>query len=395
MSYKIVTDTTGQVDVDPRRVKILSTNTLAEITTAGYLSSNAGNPDPIKTTDVIDVIYGLSSLQSPDGGTYEVFRPSFGANGVITLVAWANPGDVLLPVVDKHLAAFNGTTGQIFDNGYVPSNTAKTKVVMLSSAGVVNQIPYFTDTSGTIDGTAGASIFNAGNISAGKSATAGTLSSFPSASAKGSLKVAAVANTNDTVTTISNAAMGQASVVSIPDPAAATANFLLDAGTANTLTDFQEFVSLEQIFIQTVGTWTPTRVGVGDYSLVKTATAETAITAFDVTPQLRAAANKGFKLASFDVIYAIGTLAVVAHSATLSSVVCVDNVGLTATNVPLTGALATASRANLYVTNLAVTTPAFLNTAVAKYAVEVTVNAAATSIYAIYGLNLHFSQTIA
>jgi len=47
------------------------------------------------------------------------------------------------------------------------------------------------------------------------------------------------------------------------------------------------------------------------------------------------------------------------------------------------------------VTNLAVTTPAFLNTAVAKYIVEITLNAAATSAYNFYGLNLHFSQTIA
>lgn len=74
------------------------------------------------------------------------------------------------------------------------------------------------------------------NITAGSSGTAGTVSSFPGTALKGSLKLAAVNNTGDTVTTISNAAMGQATVVSIPDPGAATANFILSAsGSAQTI----------------------------------------------------------------------------------------------------------------------------------------------------------------
>ena len=65
------------------------------------------------------------------------------------------------------------------------------------------------------------------NIDAGASGTAGTVDSFPSAASKGKLAMVGVANDGDTTTTISNAAMGQASVVSIPDPGAATANFVL------------------------------------------------------------------------------------------------------------------------------------------------------------------------
>jgi hypothetical protein len=72
-------------------------------------------------------------------------------------------------------------------------------------------------------------VTNPGNISAGLSGTAGTLSSFPSTASKGSLVIAGVANTGNTTTTISNAAMGQASVISIPDPAAATADFVVAA----------------------------------------------------------------------------------------------------------------------------------------------------------------------
>jgi hypothetical protein len=69
-----------------------------------------------------------------------------------------------------------------------------------------------------------------GDIQAGQSGTAGKFISFPATASKGSLVFKAVANTGDTVTTVSNAAMGQASVISIPDPGAATANFLLNTG---------------------------------------------------------------------------------------------------------------------------------------------------------------------
>ena len=66
-----------------------------------------------------------------------------------------------------------------------------------------------------------------GNIQAGLSGTAGDFISFPATASKGSLIFKAVANTGNTNTTVSNAAMGQASVISIPDPAGATADFVL------------------------------------------------------------------------------------------------------------------------------------------------------------------------
>lgn len=51
------------------------------------------------------------------------------------------------------------------------------------------------------------------------------------------VKVVPVANTlAANVMTVSNVALGQASVISIPDPGAATANFVLDTGTTATAT---------------------------------------------------------------------------------------------------------------------------------------------------------------
>jgi hypothetical protein len=68
-------------------------------------------------------------------------------------------------------------------------------------------------------------------LNLGSSGNAGTLNIFPGTASKGSLKFVAASNTGNTVTTITNAAMGQASVISFPDPGASTANVVLSAGT--------------------------------------------------------------------------------------------------------------------------------------------------------------------
>lgn len=226
---QITTDVAGQINVNPRRVKIIATDNLATVTTAGYLNAKNLMGFALYATDVIDMWYGYVSATSP--GTYEVFTPSIApATNVITLVQWANPGDVLLPVVGNDFANFNGATGQIKDAGYSPSDPVKTKVVMANGAVILNHIGTFKDTAGTL-GNDAATAINGGNIQAGLSGTAGTLASFPATAARGSLVLQAVANTGNTLVTISNALHGQASVYSIPDSGAATANFIISALT--------------------------------------------------------------------------------------------------------------------------------------------------------------------
>lgn len=102
---------------------------------------------------------------------------------------------------------------------------------------IANHIAVYTNTAGALGEDASTAI-NGGNIQAGLSGTAGTVASFPGTASKGSLILAAVANTGNTNTTISNAAMGQASVISIPDPGVATSNFILadSAGTQSITT---------------------------------------------------------------------------------------------------------------------------------------------------------------
>lgn len=176
-----VADTVGQVGINPRIVKIVCDDVFATITAENYLQSYITQLLP---TDIIAVNY-IDGSGNPVAG---FFLPTIDA-GSITIAPIGEAGSVTLPVTANHIAVFTNTDGAFGDDA--------------------------------------ATAINGGNLQAGLSGTAGTLASFPSTASKGSLKIAAVANTGNTVTTISNAAMGQASVVSIPDPATATANFVV------------------------------------------------------------------------------------------------------------------------------------------------------------------------
>ena len=188
----------GQVGVLPGQVSMVSTASLATITTAGYLSNNVTSAAAIISLSPSDIINCLYSFNPVTGsGSYVQLQPSVtftdGAS-VITLVAVVSPGNVTLPVVSGNLASFDGTTGLIQDSG------------------VSSTLPVFL-----------------GNVQAGKSGTAGDFISYPAAASKGSFIFKAVANTGNTTTTVSNDAMGQASVVSIPDPANAIGQFMVGA----------------------------------------------------------------------------------------------------------------------------------------------------------------------
>lgn len=214
---QITTNFSGQSGVNPQIDRIVTTDSYATITTAGYLDNVIKQGYIISAGDVILINY--------NSGTLGFFTISF-SSGISTLAPLTSAGEVVLPVVSGDFANFSGTTGTISDAGFSPSDPTKTKVVMASAAVLANHIACFSDTAGTVNDDSATAI-NGGNIQAGLSGTAGTLASFPATAARGSLKLTAVANTGDTLTTISNAAMGQASVVSIPDPATATANFVV------------------------------------------------------------------------------------------------------------------------------------------------------------------------
>lgn len=436
----ITIGSTGLVGVLPRVIYIETNNTVAEVLATGFLNSAKQNGFAFGEADMALV----TTKTSPSALSTECMWAEVSISGQnISLVPAAGAGSVVIPTV-------------------------------------ANYISHFTNTTGTLS-SAAANVINAGNIQAGLSGTAGILKSFPATAARGSLNIAGVANTGDTVVTISNAAHGQASVYSIPDggqataefiisdsagtqhitsgafqvdagvissgistggtgggfiaypasasngslrltpvgnagnfaasisnvstlgqatvytipdPGAATANFVLDAGPGNIIAK-QQFVGINSILIASVATWTVTRLAQGDYALVKTAAADTSNVSFDITPQIQVAASKGFRLDSIDFIYSIATLDLNAHTVTLDRIAYANNVAVSVTSIGLTGALATATQAQPYLSNITVSAPAFDVTADSKYIIEMTVNAAATSDYNLYGLMLRFSETVA
>jgi hypothetical protein len=216
-----------QGNASPRIGRIKTDATLVQVTTAGFLNGAVSQGIAIQPSDKFEIYYGI-------GGTpANAFFDTSITAGVVTLsVAESN---VVLPVVSGNFAVFSGTSGALADLGYLPSNAAKTTVVMAGSAVQSGYMAKFVDTAGTLDDTAGAAI-NAGNIQAGLSGTAGTFISYPTTAANGSFIWAAVGNAGNFAATVSpKSTLGQASVYTIPDPGAATANFVLDAGNATSI----------------------------------------------------------------------------------------------------------------------------------------------------------------
>lgn len=133
----LVTDTAGQVDVNPRRVKMISTDNLSKITAAGYLNKEAISTFPIYPTDIFDVIY--SYVQAINTGTYAEFSPVFN-NGVITLTAITTGAGVITPTVLGDVAVFQDTKGTIgegidFDLVTVPAPLQVNGLLILGTIG--------------------------------------------------------------------------------------------------------------------------------------------------------------------------------------------------------------------------------------------------------------------
>ncbi len=177
----------GLVGVFPSIAYIDTSDPLATVLTAGYLNHEVQNGISFQ----LPCLAIVSTKETPTSayrvGTFQITHS--GANWSIVSASSPAAGVVTLPTIANHLA-------------------------------------IYTDTIGTLAEDAATAI-NGGNIQAGLSGTAGYLASFPATPAKGSLRLTAVANTGDTLVTISNALHGQASVYSIPDSGASTANIII------------------------------------------------------------------------------------------------------------------------------------------------------------------------
>jgi hypothetical protein len=221
----------------------------------------------------------------------------------------------------------------------------------------------------------------------------------------GGVAIKATASAGNTDTTITNASQAAARTYTIPDAGAST-TFVMGAGAATIAgtktfssaivtpdaTDHAKFIGINDVLAFSVGTWTTTRVARGDYVSRKTATDETAVIGVDITEALRSTASRGLKLTSFDVIFRNITTALDAHSVTLDHMSYTDSEAVTTTSVALTGALGTGTDADPQIDNVVIDTPVFNTTADSKYVLELTVDAAAGSVYDFIGIMLYFTR---
>lgn len=178
--------TIGQSGNLPAIIYINTNNTIAEITTAGYLNPLVAQGNAL--TEQMIALVGTKTAPNDIDSEVNWYRVNIAA-GVYSLVATSAAGSVTLPTIANHLAIYTNTGGVLSEDA--------------------------------------ATAINGGNIQAGLSGTAGYLSSFPATGSKGSLRLTAVANTGDTLVTVSNALHGQASVYTIPDVGAATGGLLV------------------------------------------------------------------------------------------------------------------------------------------------------------------------
>lgn len=105
--------------------------------------------------------------------------------------------------------------------GLAMTLVSATITTLTSTTAAITTLTGTTSTFTTAVGT---------TVNAGASGTAGLVNVYPTTAAKGILKIAAVNNTGAFNSTISNGDIGQATVYTLPDAAAATANLVADTG---------------------------------------------------------------------------------------------------------------------------------------------------------------------
>jgi hypothetical protein len=175
-----------------------------------YASCGAG---AINAGNIFSIIEPLPAILGVDDLVWSA-DPSAGA------VSFSGPASTA-----NALAVFSDTAGNI-----KAQSTASTL-----GFGLTISTGNFAVSAGTIT-SSGAIQATAGNVTAGSSTNAASLISFPASAANGTFIISALNAGGAFNTTLRNSVMGQASVISLPDPGAATANVLLDTGTGATAT---------------------------------------------------------------------------------------------------------------------------------------------------------------
>jgi len=175
MSYVLDMGTPNQVGNTPRRGKLRSTDNLAAITSAGYLTLQAIQPQTLYQTDIIDCTYSYDAATGT--GTNIQLGVSF-SGGIVTL--FVDSGDIVLPTIANNLAVF-------------------------------------LDTQGTLGVTSNTTAIHLGDIEAGSTSLGGNFKSYPGSQAS-YFVFRAQTQGGPYGSFLQNASFGQSTNITIADP---------------------------------------------------------------------------------------------------------------------------------------------------------------------------------
>ncbi len=186
-----------------------------------------------------NVAVGAGSVNA--GNFYTLVEPIPATIGVDAMVFNADPsaGGVSFSggaSTANALPVFSDTSGNL--KAATTTSTFGQALNITGALGVAGGVTVSTGNLAVSAGTitaSGAITSTAGNITSGSSGDAGTFISFPATAANGTLILAAGNAGGAFNTTIASGTIGQSSVITIPDPGAATSKFVLQDGSNTVL----------------------------------------------------------------------------------------------------------------------------------------------------------------
>lgn len=176
------------------------------VATSSFILADSAGTQNINTGNLAVLLGNLQAGSSGHAGIVTSF-PGTAANGSFIFKAVNNAGN------------FNSTLSN--------SNIAQATVYSLPDPGVATTNILLADNAGTQHVTTGSLSVDVGNLAAGSSGHAGTVSSFPGTAANGQLILAGVNAGGAFNTTISNGTMGQSTIYTMGDIGAATGGLVV------------------------------------------------------------------------------------------------------------------------------------------------------------------------
>jgi hypothetical protein len=243
---------TGLVGVQPGLLFINTTDSLATVTTAGYLTKAVEEQlisiqvpttnHPRGTVAFVNTTNGTAVLSVSVTGVapnlvYSLVEPTFAGGAIFA-------GNVQ--------AGLSGTAGKFisFPPGaglgtlqFAAANSAGNFNTIITNASQAGNRTYtvpdagassnflMTNSGGTQTIATGNLALTVGSLVLGSSGHGATLTIFPSTAANGSFIISPVNNTGNFTTTLSSVtALGQSTIYTLPDPGASTTNIVLNTG---------------------------------------------------------------------------------------------------------------------------------------------------------------------